>query len=31
LTPVRDIPYKSFLDKIRQRGIVIKESVETVR
>ena len=31
LTPVRDIPYKSFLDKIRQRGIVIKESVEAVR
>ena len=30
LTPVRDIPYKSFLDKIRQRGIVIQESVETV-
>ena len=31
LTPVRDIPYKSFLEKIRQRGIVIQETVETVR
>jgi saccharopine dehydrogenase-like NADP-dependent oxidoreductase len=30
LTPVKDIPYKSFLEKIRQRGIVIKETVETV-
>jgi lysine 6-dehydrogenase len=31
LTPVRDIPYKSFLEKIRQRGIVIKETVETMK
>ena len=30
LTPVRDIPYKRFLEEIGKRGIVIQETVETV-
>ena len=29
LTPVRDIPYKRFLEEIRRRGITINEKVET--
>jgi lysine 6-dehydrogenase len=29
LTPVRDIPYRRFLEEIGKRGIVIQETVET--
>jgi lysine 6-dehydrogenase len=30
LTPARDIPYQSFLEKIRERGIAIKEKIEAI-
>ncbi len=29
LTPIRDIPYKRFLEEISKRGISIKEKIET--
>lgn len=29
LTPIRDIPYKRFLEEIRKRGITITENIET--
>jgi len=29
LTPIRDIPYRQFLDEIKKRGISIQEKIET--
>mgnify|MGYP001109815695 CR=1 FL=1 len=28
LTPIRDVPYRKFIDEIKKRGILIKEKVE---